>query len=54
MTPQEHEYIRRAMEALEGSDITDTARAKILKTISQICGKCATEIEHKLVDYLDT
>lgn len=53
MTPQEHEYIRRAVEALENPEITPMTQAKILRTVSQICGKSATEIEHKLVDSIE-
>ena len=53
MTPQEHEYIRRAVEALENPEITPMAQRKILRTMSQICGKNATEIEQKLVDNIE-
>jgi len=50
MTPQEFEYIQRAVKALEDPEITVMAQAKILRTVSQICGKNATLIEQKLVD----
>ena len=53
MTPQEHEYIRRAVEALENPEITPMAQRKILRTMEQICGKSATLIEHKLVDSVE-
>ena len=53
MTPQEHEYIRRAVEALENPEITPMTQRKILRTMEQICGKSATEIEYKLVDSLE-
>jgi hypothetical protein len=53
MTPQEHEYIRRAVEALESPETTPMAQVKILRTMSQICGKSATLIEHKLVDRVE-
>jgi hypothetical protein len=53
MTPQEFEYIQRAVKALESSDITEMTQAKILRTVSQICGKNATLIEQKLVDKVD-
>jgi hypothetical protein len=53
MTPQEFEYIRRAVEALEDPEITDMAQYKILKTMSQICGKNATDIELNLVGEVD-
>ena len=50
MTPSEFQYIKRAVEALESPETTPMAQAKILKTVSQICGKNATLIEQKLVD----
>ena len=53
MTPQEHEYIRRAVEALENPEITPMTQRKILRTMEQICGKSATLIEHKLVDTIE-
>ena len=53
MTPQEFEYIRRAVEALEDPEITDMAQYKILKTMSQISGKNATDIELNLVAEVD-
>ena len=53
MTPQEHEYIRRAVEALENPEITLMAQRKILRTMEQICGKSATLIEQKLVDTIE-
>lgn len=53
MTPEEFEYIRRAVQALESPEITQMAQAKILRTVGQICGKNATLIEQKLVDRTD-
>jgi hypothetical protein len=53
MTPQEHEYIRRAVEALENPEITPMTQRKILRTMEQICGKSATLIEQKLVDTVE-
>ncbi len=53
MTPQEHEYIRRAVEALENPEITLMTQRKILRTMEQICGKSATLIEQKLVDSVE-
>jgi hypothetical protein len=53
MTPSEFEYIRRAVEALESPETTPMAQRKILRTMEQICGKNATEIEYKLVDSLE-
>ena len=53
MTPEEFEYIRRAVEALESREYSKMAEVKILRTVSQICGKNATEIERTLVDSVD-
>ena len=53
MTPQEFEYIRRAVEALEDPETTPMAQRKILRTIEQICGKNATDIESNLIGAVD-
>ncbi|MFZ9617802.1 MAG: hypothetical protein ACO29Y_05750 [Holophagaceae bacterium] len=53
MTPDEFNYIKRAVEALESPGITPMAQHKILKTMSQICGKNATVIEQQLTDSVD-
>ena len=53
MTPQEFEYIQRAVKALEDPEITAMAQAKILRTVSQVCGRSATLIEQKLVDTVE-
>lgn len=53
MTPQEFEYIQRAVKALEDPEITPMSQRKILRTVEQICGKNATEIEQNLVDKVD-
>ncbi len=50
MTPQEFEYIKRAVEALEAPETTPMAQAKILRTMSQICDRSAQNIEFNLVD----
>lgn len=52
MTPQEFEYIQRAVKALEDT-MSLTARIKIERTIEQICGKSATELEKLLVDKIE-
>ena len=52
MTPQEFEYIQRAVKALE-DPMSLTARIKIERTIAQICGKSATELENNLVDTIE-
>jgi len=53
MTPEEFEYIRRAVEALEDPETTLMSQHKILKTMSQICGKNATDIELNLIGEVD-
>ncbi len=53
MTPQEFEYIRRAVDALENMEMTPMTERKVLRTIEQICGKNATEIEQNLVGAVD-
>jgi hypothetical protein len=52
MTPQEFEYIKRAVEALE-QGVTETAEIKILRTVSQITAASAQKLEQKLVDKVD-
>lgn len=53
MTPQEFEYIRRAVEALESPETTPMAQRKILRTMEQICGKSATDLEQNLIGAVD-
>ncbi len=53
MTPEEFQYIKRAVEALESPETTPMAQRKILRTMEQICGRSATEIEDKLVDTVE-
>ncbi len=53
MTPQEFEYIQRAVKALEDPETTPMAQHKILKTMSQICGKNATDLELNLIGEVD-
>ena len=53
MTPEEFEYIRRAVTAIESGEYNKMTEAKILRTVSQICGKNATLIEQNLVDSVD-
>ncbi len=53
MTPSEFEYIRRAVEALEDPEMTAMAQRKVLRTIEQICGKNATDIELNLIGEVD-
>ena len=53
MTPSEFEYIKRAVTALETMSMTPMTERKILRTIEQICGKNATEIEENLTVAVD-
>ena len=53
MTPQEFEYIKRAVEALEDPKTTPMAQRKILRTMEQICGKRATDLEQNLIGDVD-
>ncbi len=53
MTPQEFDYIRRAVEALEDPETSPMAQRKILRTMEQICGKNATDIELNLIGEVD-
>jgi hypothetical protein len=53
MTPQEFEYIQRAVKALEEPDLTEMSRLKVLRVMEQICGKNATDIELNLVGAVD-
>ena len=53
MTPQEFEYLKRAVEALEDPEMTPMAQRKILRTMEQICGKRATDLEQNLIGEVD-
>ena len=53
MTPQEFDYIKRAVEALETTPMTPMTERKVLRTIEQICGKNATDIEQNLIGEVD-
>jgi hypothetical protein len=54
MTPQEFDYIRRAMDALNSPECTEMTRVKILRTISQITDRAARTIEQNYIDRVDT
>lgn len=53
MTPQEFDYIRRAVEALEDPEMTPMAQRKVLRTVEQICARRAEDIELNLVGSVD-
>ncbi len=51
MTPTEFEYIKRAVQQLEGTlELKD--RIKIERTMSQILARSSEKLEEKLVDSL--
>ena len=52
MTPEEFNYLKRAVEAIE-QGTTEAAEVKILRTISQITATSAQKLEKKLVDKVD-
>ena len=53
MTPQEFEYIKRAVAALESGDCTEMSQVKILKTVSQITKSAADRIEYRFVERVE-
>ena len=54
MTPQEFEYIRRAVTALESGEYSRMAEAKILQTVSEITARAADKIRGDLMIAVDT
>jgi hypothetical protein len=52
MTPEEFNYLKRAVEAIE-QGTTEVAEAKILRTISQVSAASAQRLEQKLVDTIE-
>ncbi len=53
MTPGEFQYLKRAVEALESGEHSEMSQVKILRTVEQICGRSATELELNLVDKVE-
>ena len=53
MTPGEFQYLKRAVEALESGEHSEMSQVKILRTVEQICGRSATELELNLVDRVE-
>lgn len=53
MTPQEFEYIRRAMKVLEDPETTPMAQHKIFKTVGQIFEMNAQRVEDRLIEQVD-
>lgn len=54
MTPQEFEYIQKAMEALECPETTPMAQIKLLRTVGQIFDMNARKIEDQVIDRFDS
>jgi hypothetical protein len=53
MTTEEFEYLKRALDALQ-TDLSPMSRVKVLRTMSQICEKSASDIENEFVDKVDS
>lgn len=53
MTPEEFRYLKAAMAALEDPEMSDMAQHKVLRTMSQICGKNADILENKIIYDVD-
>ncbi len=53
MTPQEFEYIRKAMEVLEDPETSPMAQVKILRTVGQIFDMNARKVEDRMIDRFD-
>jgi hypothetical protein len=54
MTPQEFDYIKRAVEALESGECSAMSQVKILRTVSQIAKNAAEKIEHDYIETVDS
>jgi molybdopterin-binding protein len=53
MTQAEFEYIKRAVKAIEEGSICKREEVKVLRTVSQIAERGATELEIKIGDRAD-
>jgi hypothetical protein len=53
MTPQEFQYLKRAVEALESGDHSLMSQHKILVTVSQITARAAEKIETEVWDRVE-
>lgn len=52
MTPQEFDYIKRAVLAIESGQLPKREQVKVLKTMSQITDRSARDLQKKLGDEL--
>jgi hypothetical protein len=50
MTRQEFDYIARAMAALEAGHYPEEDQRKMLQTVSEITGRAAEKVQHKIED----
>ncbi len=53
MTPGEFQYLKRAVEVLANGEHSEMSQVKSLRTVEQICGRSATELELNLVDKVE-
>lgn len=53
MTPEEFDYLKRAVVALESGDHSEMSQHKILRTVSQICARAADRIETDFTERVD-
>ena len=53
MTPQEFQYLKRAVEALENGDLSPLTQHKVLRVMSQISAAAAQRIEDHFNDRVD-
>jgi hypothetical protein len=53
MTPNELRWFRSALDALESGDCSSMAKQKILRTLSQIAARAASDIEMKFIERVD-
>jgi hypothetical protein len=53
MTPQEFQYLKRAVEALENGDLSPLTQHKVLRVMSQISAAAAQRIEDSFNDRVD-
>lgn len=53
MTPNEFDYLKRAMTALESGQCSKITEIKILRIISQITGRAADKREKQFQDQVD-
>jgi hypothetical protein len=50
MTPEEFQYIKRAVDAMENQELSLEDQRKILQTVSEIAGLAAGKVQEQLLD----